>query len=153
MHRGIVVATLALALLTAAPSHAAVTNERVPLDRFVFVPCANGGAGEFVHLTGTLRSVFSVTENPSGGFQIRSHFNPQGVSGVGEISGAKYQGTGVTRSNFNLLVGSTSTSVNNFRVIGQGAGNNLLIHSVVHVTVNANGVVTALVDRFSVECK
>jgi hypothetical protein len=43
--------------------------------------------------------------------------------------------------------------VNNFRIIGQGPGNNYLVHEVFHVTINANGEVTAYVDNFSIECK
>ena len=43
--------------------------------------------------------------------------------------------------------------MNNFRIIGQGPGNNFLVHETFHVTINANGVVTATVDNFSVECK
>jgi hypothetical protein len=43
--------------------------------------------------------------------------------------------------------------VNNFRLIGQGSGNNLQVHQNVHITINANGTVTATVDNTSVDCK
>jgi len=43
--------------------------------------------------------------------------------------------------------------VNNFRIIGQGPGNNFLVHETFHFTINANGNVTAFVDHFSVDCK
>jgi hypothetical protein len=80
------------------------------------------------------------------------HFQPQGVSGVGLQTGDRYQGTGVTQSEFNDTAGLESTYVNNFRIIGQGPNNKLLVHSVVHVTITPNGHVSTVVDNFSVEC-
>ncbi|MFL5496415.1 MAG: hypothetical protein ACJ8DC_18670, partial [Gemmatimonadales bacterium] len=50
-------------------------------------------------------------------------------------------------------VGTTFTFVNNFRIIGQKAGNNALTHEVAHFTVNANGRLTASFDKVTVECK
>jgi len=138
------------------PAQAAVTtNVSVPVDMSVFVPCANGGAGEVVHLTGDLHTLLTFTDDGAGGFHTSSHFQPQGISGVGLDTGDKYVGTGVTRSSFDIKppFPSESTSVNNFRIIGQGSGNNLLIHENFHVTVDANGAVTATVDNLSAECK
>jgi hypothetical protein len=45
------------------------------------------------------------------------------------------------------------TFVNNFRIIGQGPGNNFLLHETFHLTVNANGELTTIHDNFSVDCK
>src|SRR6266704_1863397 len=36
---------------------------------------------------------------------------------------------------------------------GQASGNNFLIHENFHITINANGRVTAFVDNFSVDCR
>jgi hypothetical protein len=47
----------------------------------------------------------------------------------------------------------TFTYINNFRMIGQGPGNNFLVHTTNHVTINANGEATATVDNTSTECK
>ena len=128
-------------------------NVRVPYDFYVYVPCAAGGAGEDVYLSGTLHILFETTIDSSGGFHTKSHFQPQGISGIGLTTGDKYQATGGTQDRFNGKVGSAYTFVNNFKIIGQGAGNNFLVHENYHVTVNANGEVTAYVDNFSVECK
>ncbi len=129
-------------------------NVIFPLDMMVYVPCALGGAGEMVHRTGDLHSLFHVTEDESGGFHMVSHSQPQGVSGIGLTSGDKYQGTGVTRStsNFNVFP-YNDTFINNFRIIGQGPGNNYTIHHNTHITINANGELTAYVDNFKAECK
>ena len=43
--------------------------------------------------------------------------------------------------------------MNDFRWIGPGPDNNLLIHEVFHITVNANGDTTVTFDNFSVDCK
>lgn len=138
------------------PLFAATTstiNDRIPLDFAAFVPCAAGGAGEFVLLSGDLHVLIHVTTNDQGGFLVKTHFQPQGVSGFGQTTGAKYQGTGVTQDITTVNAGTTSTFINNFRVIGQGRGNNFLVHQNVHLTVNANGEATATVDNLTTECK
>ena len=126
----------------------------VPLTLFVFVPCAAGGAGEVVDLSGSLHVVEQFRFNPDGTVHFISHFNPQGVSGIGETTGAKYQGTGVTQSEENVTAGAQEfTSVDNFRIIGQGPDNNFLVHSVFHFTFNANGIQTATVTASSDQCR
>jgi hypothetical protein len=139
---------------TAVQSNA-TTNDQELTDLFVFIPCANGGAGEDVHLTGYLHIVTSLTIN---GNNVRGkvHYQPQGIKGVGDVTGDKYNATGVTQDEFkgSLVNGQyEETSVNNFRIIGQGNGNNYLVHEVFHVTVNANGVVRVLFDKLRVDCK
>lgn len=130
------------------------TSAVVPLDFPAFVPCAAGGTGEVVWLSGNLHTLWHFTEDGAGGFHVMSEVNPQGVSGVGEVTGDKYQGTGVTRFDFNARsLQMTTTFVNNFRIIGQGTDNNFLVHNNFHVTVNANGELTVVVDNFSAECR
>jgi hypothetical protein len=151
------VALVLVGLLGVSPTLAQATtvtnNFQQPLDILVFVPCARGGAGEFVHLTGTLHILFVDTIDDKGGVHSKFHFQPQGVSGTGLISGDKYQATGETQGTFNAKVGSEFTFVDNFRVIGQGPGNDFQIHENVHVTFLADGTLTANVDNFSVKCK
>ncbi len=87
---------------------------------------------------------------------IMYHIQPQQVSGVGQLTGVKYQGTGVTQGISHTSFDGSSyvyTQAGNFRIIGQGPGNNFLVHSLIHMTVNANGETTAYVDNFSSECK
>jgi hypothetical protein len=148
---------LAVALAGAAAAGAAATtvttNEQVPVTVFAFVPCANDGAGELVVLTGTLHVLSHVTIDDQGGLHVKQHFQPQGVSGTGLTTGDKYQGTGATQTEFNATAGLEQTSINNFRIIGQGPDNNVLVHSTTHVTITPNGDVTTVVDNFSVECR
>jgi hypothetical protein len=84
------------------------------------------------------------------------HFQPQGISGTGESTGAKYQAIGVTQESFKNSFQNgqvNETFVNNFRIIGQGPGNNFLVHETLYFTINADGTVTVFHDNFSVDCK
>jgi hypothetical protein len=147
-----------LVLLIALPAVGeVVTNEKVPFNIAVFVSCANGGLGEVIVVGGPLHVKSSVTIDQSGGLHVQQHNQPMGIAGAGLVTGDKYQGTGVTRSGFNVDTVDgwpyVYTFVNNFRMIGQGPGNNFTVHTVNHVTINANGTVTSLVTLSNVECK
>ncbi len=148
---------LALIAFAAVPAMAQAitykTNEKIPIDMWVYIPCAAGGAGEWVVLSGNLHVLSRTTLDGNGGFHNKSHYQPQGISGEGMTTGDKYQGTGVTQWQDNGQVGYEYTYVNNFRIIGQGSGNNYLVHNIFHYTINANGEMTAYVDNVSVECK
>ena len=143
---------------TAQQSAAVVVKENVIDQNFVlnsFVPCADGGNGEMVDMSGPLHFLFQTTVNGNN-FVTRFHAQPQGISGIGQTTGDKYQATGVTQGQFkgSFVNGQFEvTEINNFRIIGQGPGNNFLVHSTFHVTVNANGFVTAFVDNSSIDCK
>jgi hypothetical protein len=128
-----------------------ITNAKVPFAAAVLIPCVP----EVVVLTGELHTLITQEVDSDGGIHIKTHFQPQGLSGVGMVTGDKYQGTGVTQEHINdhSSPAFEDTFVNNFRIIGQGPGNNLLVHTTFHVTVDANGVVTANVVNTSVECK
>lgn len=105
-----------------------------------------------VALTGTVHGVITTVDNPNGTVLVHTSFNPQGVTGVGLVSGLIYQGTGVTTESFTTRKGVTDTFVNNFRLISRGPGSDVIVQEVFHVTVNANGQVTATVDRPTVRC-
>lgn len=123
-----------------------------PIDVISFVSCAAGGNGEEVEITGTLLSLFHWTYTENGTYVMRVQHQPQGVSGVGLTTGDKYQGTGTTQWQFTGNVGEDTTYINNFQLIGQGTGSNFSVHETMHVTVNANGTVTADVDNYREEC-
>jgi hypothetical protein len=151
-----VIVLLVAVLVPSSVSAAAQTftvSSTFPIDFLLFIPCADGGAGEYVELTGNLHDLFHITWTDSGTFRVSFVDNPQGITGTGWTTGAKYQGTGITRDNFGGRVGFEETFINNFKIIGQGPGNNFLIHDNFHVTVNANGTLTVFHDNFSMECK
>ncbi|SRR5258708_219343 len=150
----LVLVVLGLTWFSTQPAQAAVTaNVKIPVNIGVFIPCAAGGAGEVVFLTGNLHVLIRFTIDNGGGIHAGAHFQPEGISGVGQTTGDKYQGTGVTQDEFNAKVGVEETFINNFRIIGQGNGNNFLVHETFHITINANGDVTTFLDNFSVDCR
>ena len=139
----------------AAATTASTEIVTVPVDMYVFVPCAADGAGEVVHLSGELNSMYHVTY-AGNHVTVRDATHPQRLSGEGLTTGDQYQGTGITQS---MYTGSfvngqfSNTYINNFRIIGQGPDNNLLMHATYHVTVNANGELTAYVDNYASDCR
>ena len=146
----------ALALFTVPANAAKQVNDSTDINLTVFVPCAAGGAGELVDLSGPLHTLITFTINGNN-VSGTAHFQPQGLSGTGETTGDKYQATGVTKdTSFKLSLQNgqaNQTFVNNFRIIGSGAGNNFLVHEEAHITFNANGTVTVFQDNLSIECK
>ena len=146
----------ALALFTVPANAAKQVNDTSEINLTVFVPCAAGGAGELVDLSGPLHTLITFSINGNNVSET-AHFQPQGLSGTGETTGDKYQATGVTKdTSFKVSFQNgqaQQTFVNNFRIIGSGSGNNFLVHEVLHVTFNANGTVTVFHDNFSIDCK
>jgi hypothetical protein len=136
----------------ATASDVAATSVKEPFSGIAIV-C---NSGEIVDLAGTLHVRVRVAPDGNGGFHASFHFQPMGVGGVGRTTGTKFRGTGVTRSTQNVSGSGypiVATEVNNFRIIGQGPGNNQLVHAVTHTTINANGELTADVDLFSDDCR
>jgi hypothetical protein len=148
MLRRLVAAGLPAALacvVVIATAQAATTSIRFPIS-FTATDCPDP-----VALSGTLHEVFTTVDNGST-VLVSVVDNPQGVTGIGLVSGLTYQGTGVTRESFTLAKGSTDTFVNNFRLISRGPGSDVIVQDVFHITVNANGDVTATLDRTTVNC-
>jgi hypothetical protein len=146
----------ALALSHAGSASGDVTsNTSIPIDITSFVPCANGGSGELVALTGYLHVRFMVTFDGAGGQHLSESYNPQGVSGIGLTTGDKYQGVGITHpvTNETAAGAFVDTFEDIFRVIGQGPGNNFLFHENFHITLHPDGTVTTFHDTFSISCK
>jgi hypothetical protein len=136
-----------------AAAQTTTTVEEIHYDETLFVPCAFGGAGEEVRLIGKLHHVFHTTLDGAGSAHIKLHANDQGIIGTGLTTGDKYQRTWTTNIEINAKVGEQTTLVESFDIIGQGNGNNLLVRLTLHITVNANGTVTADVVNISIECK
>ncbi len=96
-----------------------------------------------------------VTQNASGGLVSVITSSYQGVSGTALRSGGTYRAVGGSREMF-----TTSgppplqfTEVGTFQLIGQGSAVSLLGHGTLHVTVNANGEMTATSTVNRIECR
>jgi hypothetical protein len=151
MRRSIIfLAVVASGLLSVTSASARAVTQKIPFD-FVLAP--EEACGEAIHLNGTLLAEFSSTESSGGNIEVGFHFNPQGITGVGLTSGATYHATGVTLGTTTIRAGGISdTFVNSFKIIGEGSAQNFLETDVFHLTMNANGVVTAIVDRSTIRC-
>lgn len=154
--RSLVISVFAALLITGIPAHAAVvTNTSTPIVLSVFVPCAAGGAGELIEISGFLHTQISLTIDKNGGVHASQQFNPQGVTGSGVTTGDGYNGVGVTRNSMSTTASGVVvfTSVNRFDMVGQGPGNNFSVHATEHLTVLPDGTVTVSFDNVSTTCK
>ncbi len=142
---------LALALIPAAASAAVVTNVRVPLNITVVSPCN----GDVIAVTGNIHLLASSTSDGSGGFHMTFMDNVSQVTGVGSVSGATYHGVGGDWFSGNVRppfpVEFTATDV--FGLISAGSAPNFMVTDTFHITVNADGTLTANVARLSITCR
>lgn len=150
----VIVLTFSLSGTAVAQATTTTTNQFIPFLQLASVPCANGGAGELVLISGILhvQTHLTIVNNRN---IIKQHFQPMGATGLGLSTGDIYRAVGVTQfmDVFPIGgVGAVSSSVNNFRLIGRGPNNNLQVHQNIHFTINANGEFTAFVGNTSVVC-
>jgi hypothetical protein len=146
------VALALVGMVVQTPTHAAVVvNTQVPFTLIVASTCQP----EIVTLTGSIHILQTSEVDSNGGTHFKSQFQSQGISGVSMLTGIKYQGMRLNQTH--TIDHSTpaleTTIQNDIRIIGQGPGNNLLLHITMHMTINANGEVTANVVNTSIECR
>lgn len=140
----------------ATPRASAAATQTVifdtPYRSKVFVPCANGGAGEKVESVGTIHRVLHITANDNS-FHITLHANPQDVKGTGLTTGDTYQTRGTFNAHENDLIPGVTESIRDaFKLVGPGPDNNFSIVETIHLTINANGEVVVDSEEDSVEC-
>lgn len=138
-----------------ADAQASTFNEIIPFDLTVFNPCAEGGVGEFVHLTGSLHVVSHGAGNDNH-LTIRERTQAQGLSGVGLTTGDLYHESGMTQITATFQLdgeGEQSTLINRIRLVGQGPGNNFTFQEHGHATFNGNGELTVNHYVTSIECQ
>ena len=129
---------------------AGATQINIPIPAFDLINDCNGEVIAFD--AGSLHVVARVDiKNGIGHLIYHENVN---FSGVGS-SGAKYNLNAAQNEELNLkLVANTgeTTTVINEHLVGQGPSNNLLLHILLHITVNANGDVTVDFFKVSEEC-
>jgi hypothetical protein len=149
----ITVLTLTVAGVAFSQALAITTNDFVPFTQVTLVPCANGGAGEVVLVEGVLHVQNHLTIN-NNRLSLKVHFQPQGAVGIGTVTGDKYQATGVTQEqdSTGIIGASVFSFVNNFRLIGQGTDNNLQVHQLIEITIDANNIIRTNVINTTIDC-
>jgi hypothetical protein len=149
MRKLLVLLTMFAALAMPVAAHASTSTEKV-----LFATDVIACNGDVIHLEGTLLVVFTQTSTPSGGFVLSMHFQPQGINGVDLTTGTRFLGTGLTRD---LVVASpagaiTETFENQFHIQATTGAESFIISEVFHVTLNANGDVTVVLDNLRSTC-
>jgi hypothetical protein len=119
-----------------------------------FIPCANGGEGETVYVTGTERErTFWSMNDKHIIFEMSTSYQGRGVGGT---TGDTYILNDSLGSKFSFhLDGApdSDTIIEKSNIIGQGKAPNLVLQRVSHVTVNSNGEVTASHSGLNFQCR
>ena len=131
------------------------THVLFPFTPALPVPCANGGAGELVQFSGEVLVINHLTSNDNH-TTIKSHVQPQGLSGVGLTTGDTYHINGGSRNSSTFQTdggGSTLTLLSITRLVGPGPDNNLLLFQHFRMIFNNNGELVSSEASFSSDCK
>jgi hypothetical protein len=124
----------------------------VPFETTVFVPCANGGAGEDVRLTGFTNFIYGLVYTDRG-FSMLYHDNVHQVTGVGLSSGESFVASGGTNGTVvgvwysSQWVGNTTTQM---RIVGQNSRFTVIYKH--HITVSQDGSVTVNNTEQTADC-
>jgi hypothetical protein len=109
--------------------------------------------GVIVTLDGTVHQQFEVRSDQSGGTHVRFHLNPRDVSGT-DTNGVTYDAHGAANNTLLIKPGSanTETFVSVFNVRARQSESDFVVHENTHITLNANGEPTAVVENTKVIC-
>ncbi len=120
-----------------------------------FSSVLSSSCGEDVALTGMLHISMSTVETPSGNERFAVHSQVSGISGIGMTTGDDYHGSSTSSFVSHDNGGSSNelTSIENMRLIGRGRKRNFKVHILFHITVNANGDITAFHSEATTTCK
>ena len=115
-------------------------------------PCVK--PADVVNLNGDIHVVITSTADSAGGYHDVNSMNSQ-LTGVSITTGTKY----VNSENKNdewfarPTFPAIHTNTYDFVLLSQSNTSNYVLHMTMHETMNANGVPTAAVDKFSMDCQ
>ena len=124
----------------------------VPFDASRYIPCANGGAGEDVTLTGFTNFIYQTSWTDQG-FTLVYHDNAHQVTGTGVSSGESFVGSGSING---IIRGSwvdrqwVGTTIGQLRITGQNTS--FTITYKYHITVTRDGTVTVESEAETADC-
>ena len=144
-----VVAAAALIYATAAFADGATVTHQDLSGTF-----SNDCNGELIDFTGDAVFVNHTVTRPNGSVRVTAHANTQGVSGIGQTTGAKYQLIETISLRETLTPESDTTSENlMLNVVGQGNVPNFFIHAVITVHFDfATGDTTVHIRQDRTSC-
>ncbi len=124
-----------------------------PYASTLFIPCANGGAGEDVNLTGTVRIVRQEIYNNQR-FTFTLHAIPDVITGVGLSTGDTCTAIGGSQSTVTGTIEYggqySATYIQQMRFTGQGVS--FVVKYKFHVTVTSDGEISTRIDEEEIEC-
>jgi hypothetical protein len=109
---------------------------------------------DVVNLSGDIHVVITTTTDGKGGYHVTNKLNSQ-LSGASITTGTKYvnsenqEDEWYARPPFPTI----HTHTYDFLLVSQSNTPNYVLHMTMHETVNAQGVPTATVDSFSMDCQ
>lgn len=154
MRKGVLLSALALGLTGwLVPGTATASGAQIEIEDVVGEVLVNPCNGEAVTITsGTFQVVAQEIATSGGGYHLTVAGNARGVRGVG-TSGASYEAPGGFWVSLNVTPGAqVNTDVGVLNLIGQGDAPDFRSSGVLHVTVDANGRVTASIDNATQTC-
>ena len=129
------------------------SEEVVPYEQTLFIPCGNGGEGEEVALKGSLKIVEETVYNDHG-FTLNYHVVTQGITGTGLSTGEKFQASGGIKQTISGEFGEegqySRVFIQQMRFIGQHS-----VFKVVYktkITVTPDGKITTSIQDVTADC-
>jgi hypothetical protein len=109
---------------------------------------------DVVNLSGDIHIVITTTDAGNGSTRVNNHLNSQ-LSGVSITTGTKYVNSENQEDEWYARppFPAVHTHTYDFLLVSQSGTDNYVVHMTMHETVNANGVPTATVDKFSMDCQ
>jgi hypothetical protein len=144
---GILVVTVGVFALPSAAAAQAVTTD-TPFSASVLNTCTN----EVVDITGVQTNTMLTKIDSAGGVHISFALVTKGT-GVGEITGTSYPYN--ENDLFKLESGAAGTTTLRVksRLKGPGSVDNWDMTFMVHLTINADGTATSVIDTFETTCR
>jgi len=110
--------------------------------------------GDVVNLGGDIHIVITSTSDRSGGYRVNNHLNSE-LKGLSITTGTRYVNSEDQNDEWYARppFPTIHTHTYDFNLISQSGVYNYVLHMTMHETVNANGVPTATVDNYRMDCK
>jgi len=125
----------------------------VPYDNTVYVPCANGGAGEYVHLTGSTNFLYTISWTDHG-FTYGYHANSYAIKGVGLTSGVQFVASGITEGQVAASwVNEQWIAIFTDQLRVTAPTTSFVVRNTYHATTTPDGEVLINLREREVECK
>jgi hypothetical protein len=129
------------------------SEELLPYDQTLFIPCANDGAGEEVALAGSLKIMQHIVYNDRG-FTLNYHVVTQGITGVGLSTGEDFQASGGIKGTITGEFGEESeysrVFIQQLRIIGQNTV--FKVTYKVKITITPDNKITTSIEDETVDC-